>query len=149
MENCHRDPLSHTTVLDHQTQIHPNAPNSNNIRPDDEEEMRSDDIPHTPDDKWVLNNDAYMKREAFTITYTFPKVAEVYSFTERNRAELKRTKKDKEFWTLPDATIDAWMLVTGRKRDVLDIASFVQQNGDIVAEVQQARKAANVLLLTT
>ena len=111
--------------------------------------MRSDDIPHTPDDKWVLNNDAYMKREAFAITYTFPKVAEVYSFTERNSRAEKNQKRER---ILDTSTCNYWcmdVLVTGRKRDVLDIASFVLQNGDIVAEVQQARKAANVLLLTT
>ena len=47
-----------------------------------------------PDEKWVLNNDADMKRVAFAIKYNFLKVtkAEVYSFTERrNRAELKRS----------------------------------------------------------
>ena len=39
------------------------------------------------------------------------------------------------------------MLVTGQKRDVFHIESFVQQNCEIVEEIGQVRKIVNVLIL--
>ena len=75
---------------------------------------------------------------------------DLHTFTERrSRAEKKRTKLEKEFWTKPDPTIDAWMLVTGRKREVFDISSFVQRHRDIVPDLRRLRKVVNVHVLTT
>ena len=129
-----------------------NSPNSNDEGPDDEEELPADDIPYTPNDGWVLNDVTYMKRVAAYIKYGLAKAtkAELHSFTtRRDRAQLKKTETDKQFWTRADPNIDAWMLLTGRNRDVFDINSFVQLNRDIVTEVQHTRKAVNVLVLTS
>ncbi len=135
----------------------PNPPNSNEEGADDEDELPgaddedelpADDIPYTPDDRWVLNDVTYMKRVAVYEKYGLVKAtkAELHSFTtRRDRAQLKRTETDKEFWMRVDPNIDAWMLVTGRKRDVFHINSFVQLNRDIVTEVQHTCKAVNVL----
>ncbi len=130
----------------------PSPPNSNDEGPDDVEELPADDIPYTPNDRWVLNDVTYMNRVASHIKYGLIKAtkAELHSFTtRRDRAQLKRNKTEQEFWTRVDPSIDAWMLVTGRKRYVFDINSFVQVNRDIVTEVQHTRKAINVLVLTS
>ena len=60
---------------------------------------------------------------------------------------LQTTRKDQEFWMQADPDIDAWMLVTGRKRDVFDITTFVDQHRAIVPEVQNVRNIINVLVL--
>ena len=106
----------------------------------------------SPPGGWVLNDERYMKKVAHVITYGFvnARKGELYAFTERReKAELKRTKTEKEFWTAADPIIDAWMLATGRKRDVFDIASFVKQNRDMPKQIQSARKSLNVLVLTS
>ena len=73
---------------------------------------------------------------------------DLYTFRERRcRANLKRNKEEREFWTKADPTIDAWMLVTGRKREVFDVSSFVQQHRDILPELKQVRNVVSVLIL--
>ena len=75
---------------------------------------------------------------------------EVHCFTERMvKAQLKSTKEEKDFWTAPDPNIDAWMLTTGRKRDVFDLPKFVKENRNILDQVQSARKLINVLVLSS
>ncbi len=62
----------------------------------------------------------------------------LHSFAEcRRKAELKTTKKDQDFWTQPDPTIDTWMLVTGRNWEVFDISASVKQHRDIVKELER------------
>ncbi|CAB4043890.1 Hypothetical predicted protein [Paramuricea clavata] len=76
------------------------------------------------------------------------KKSELYSFNERrDKAKLKRTKKERDFWTIAEPKIDAWMFVTGQKRDVFNIESFVQQNREIVEGIGQVRKNVKVLIL--
>mgnify|MGYP002803952926 FL=1 len=129
---------------------------SHNKQPDadDEPEMNSYDIRYySPPHGWVLNSNVYMDKVACLIKNNFLKTIEkgdLHTFTERrSRAEKKRTKLEKEFWTKPDPTIDAWMLVTGRKREVFDISSFVQRHRDIVPDLRRLRKVVNVHVLTT
>ena len=121
---------------------------------DDEQQMNSYDLRYySPPDGWVLNNNVYMDKVTCLSKNNFLKTIEkgdLHTFTERrSRAEKKRTKLEKEFWTKPDPTIDAWMLVTGRKRDVFDMSCFVQRHRDIVPDLQRLRKVVNVLVLTT
>ena len=117
----------------------------------DEEVIDSQTIrTYSPPAGWVLNKKTYMSKVACLIRYGFIKMkkGELYSFNERrDKAKLKRTKKERDFWTIADPIIDAWMLVTGQKRDVFDIESFVQQNREIVEEIGQVRKNMKVLIL--
>jgi hypothetical protein len=77
------------------------------------------------------------------------KKAHVRSFLERLRkAELKRTKEG-DFWTKGDPEIDAWMIMTGRQREVFDVSVFVKQNPEILPHLQSIRAKVNVLVLTS
>ena len=102
----------------------------------------------TPNDGWVLNDAKYLARVAWFIKYgllSCVSKAHVHSFLERLRkAELKRTKGDEHFWTTADPWIDAWMILTGRKREVFDITSFVKQHPNISSDLRSLRPAANL-----
>ena len=43
--------------------------------------------------------------------------------------------------------IDAWMIITGRKREVFDVSKFAEQNPDILPHLESIRKEANLLVL--
>ena len=43
--------------------------------------------------------------------------------------------------------IDAWMLATGRKRDVFDIDAFVKREPNIIPDLQRLRKTLNVRVI--
>lgn len=126
---------------------------SSNEEAHDEEDVGNDNIGLcSPPGGWVLNDVEYMKKVAHLITYGFLNVkkGEVHCFTERMvKAQLKRTKEEKDFWTAPDPNIDAWMLTTGRKRDVFDLPKFVKENRNILDQVQSARKLISVLVLSS
>ena len=54
----------------------------------------------------------------------------VASFNRRRqRAERRLLRCEKDFWTMADPEIDAWMLVTGRTRDVFDLEAFAKTYG--------------------
>ena len=95
----------------------------------------------------------YMAKVASLIKSNFMRnlqKSHLHSFAERRRkAELKTTKKEQDFWTQPDPTIDTWMLVTGRKWEVFDILAFVKQHRDIVKELERIRKVVNILVLSS
>ena len=119
----------------------------------DDEEISSYDLRYySPPDGWVLNNNVYLDKVACLIKNNFLTTiqkGDLHTFTERrSRAEKKRTKQEREFWTKPDPAIDAWMLVTGRKRDIFNMSSFVQRHRDIVPDLQRLRKVVNVVILT-
>ena len=123
-------------------------------RADDEEQMDSFEIRlYSPPKSWVLNSVNYMAKVVSLINSNFMRnlqKSHLHSFTEhRCKAELKRTKKEQDFWTQPNPTIDAWMLVTGRKREVFDISAFGKQHCDIVKELERIRKVVNVLVLSS
>ena len=108
---------------------------------------------HTPPSGWTLNDESYLARVASLIKYGLinsVSKAHVHSFLERLRkAELQKTHADKQFFTTADPWIDAWMLLTGRKRDVFDVSSFVNNHPDILPHLQSLRPAANILVLTS
>ena len=59
-----------------------------------------------------------------------------------------RTYSPPAGWILNDVTyMYMWMLVTGRKREVFDVSSFVQQHRDILPELKQVRNVVSVLIL--
>ena len=97
---------------------------------------------YSPPAGWILNDVTYMSKVACLIKNTFQKdlqKGDLYTFRERRfRGKLKRNKEEREFWTKADPTIDAWMLLTGRKRDVFDVSSFVQQHRDILPELKKS-----------
>ena len=98
---------------------------------------------YSPPAGWILNDVTYMSKVACLIKNTFQKDLQkggLYTFRERRcRANLKRNKEEREFWTR--------MLVTGRKREVFDVSSFVQQHRDILPELKQVRNVVSVLIL--
>ena len=54
----------------------------------------------------------------------------VASFNRRRQqAERRLLRCEKDFWTMADPEIDAWMLVTGRTRDVFDLEAFAKTYG--------------------
>ena len=109
-----------------------------------------------PDDtpeRWQLNNIPYMTKVANLIKYKFYKNLQkghVHSFIERWRqAKLKRDFDEIAFWTKADPEIDAWMLATGRLREVFNLDTFVEQHPDIVPHLEQLRKTLNVRVLAS
>lgn len=104
----------------------------------------------SPTTVWTLNSKRYMGKVAGIIKYGHNSVtkAHVHSFLERLRkAELKRTKEEHEFWTKADPEIDAWMIMTGRQREVFDVSIFAKQNPEILPHLKSIRDEANVLVL--
>ena len=96
----------------------------------------------------TLNDRAYMAKVADLITSNFHKHLQkghVHGFTERVRqATLEQNKNETVFWTTADPDIDAWMLATGRKREVFDVDAFVAHHPNILLELQPLRKLLNV-----
>ena len=105
----------------------------------------------TPPGGWTLNEPNYMARVTELIEYglvNFVSKAHAHSFLERLlQAELRRSKQEQDFWTTPDPWIDAWMLLTGRKREIFDIAAFVNHHPRISRSFQSLRSAANIRVL--
>lgn len=66
--------------------------------------------------------------------------AHVHSFIERLRkAELRRTMEEKPFWEKTDPEMDAWMLATGRVRDIFDAVKFVSIYAGVTLSVRPLR----------
>ena len=72
----------------------------------------------------------------------------VHGFTKRVRkATMMRDVHERAFWVKAGPDIDAWMLATGRKRDVFDIDAFVEREPNIIPELQRLRKTLNVRVM--
>ena len=99
----------------------------------------------TPPGGWTLN-------VAGLIQYgliNFVTKAHVHSFLERLRkAELRRSKDGQDFGMTPDPWINAWMLLTERKRDVFDITTFLNHCQGILQSFLSLRNAANLRVLS-
>ena len=59
--------------------------------------------------------------------------------SRRTNAERNRNREEKEFWTKADPEIDAWMIVTGRKREVFDIDLFVKRHENSIRVLKEVR----------
>ena len=110
-------------------------------------------VRYCPSSKYVLNNNIYLAKVAAILKYTLEHSAtkaHVHGFLEQLRqAKQGKTKIQKDFWTTPDPSIDAWMLLTGRQREAFDLAAFVRKNPTILPHVESLRKKANVLVLAS
>ena len=104
----------------------------------------------SPPDGWVLNSDKYFTRVAQLIKWSFYRnlsKALVHSFRERiRRAELRRTYQ-KNFWVVADPTIDASLLMFGKKRDVFDMMTFVRKYPQSSGDLKNLRKSTNVRVM--
>ena len=49
-------------------------------------------------------------------------------------------KKDKQFFTRPDPYVDAWMLITGRNREVFNLHEFVKMFPDVDKYIFPSRR---------
>ena len=100
---------------------------------------------------WTLNDDTYMDRVAALIKCNVSKNLQrghVHEFTEHVRkAKMMRDIHKHAFWVKADPDIDAWMLATGRKQDVLDIDAFVKREPNIIQDLQRLRKTLNVRVI--
>ncbi len=75
--------------------------------------------------------------------------AHLHAFLTRvDRAKLRRTISERHFWEKADPEIDAWMLATGRLRDIFDVNLFVQMNPEITGSLARLRKILNVRILS-
>ncbi len=99
-------------------------------------------------ERWTLNDRAYIAKVADLTTSNFHKHLQrghVHGCTEHVRqATLEQNKNETVFWTTADPDIDAWMLATGRKREVFEIDAFVAHHPNILPELQRLRKLLNV-----
>jgi hypothetical protein len=64
----------------------------------------------------------------------------------RDNAERRRDKSETDFWTKADPEIDAWMLVTGRTREVFDINAFAKMYEKHYPRADGAKRRARVLI---
>ena len=58
-----------------------------------------------------------------------------------------RDAKERQFWVGADPDINAWMLATGRKRDVFDIDAFINHEPNILEHLQRLQKTLNVRVM--
>ena len=76
----------------------------------------------TPPAGWVLNDEEYVDKVANYIEcslYKDLRKSHLHSFLQRrDRAQSRQTNADRQFWEKADPEIDAWMLATGRVREV-------------------------------
>ena len=109
-------------------------------------------VRYSPSSAYVLN-DIYLAKVAAILKYTLEHSAtkaHVHGFLEQLRQTKQgKTKIQKDFWTTPDPSIDAWMLLTGRQREAFDLAAIVRKNPTILPHVESLRKKANVLVLAS
>ena len=102
----------------------------------------------TPSAGWVVNNREYFDRVANLIHWRMNgdvKKAHVHTFLQRrDNAYSKRTHNDRQFWIKADPDIDAWMLATGKVRDIFDLNSFVERHNNILPALQRLRQNMNV-----
>ena len=110
----------------------------------------SEGIGNSPN-TWTLNDGTYMARVADLIRFNLNKNLErghVHAFTERVRkAKMTRDVHERAFWVKADPDIDAWMLATGRKRDVFNIDGFVKREPNIIPDLHRLRKTLNVRVM--
>ena len=96
-------------------------------------------------DTWVLNDRKYFRMIVRLWEWQFKveKLSRVHlaSFNRRRqRAERRLLRCEKDFWTMADPEIDAWMLVTGRTRDVFDLEAFAKTYGCETAFADQKNR---------
>ena len=76
------------------------------------------------------------------------KKAHVHAFLQQSdNAYSKRTHNNRQFWIKADPDIDAWMLATGKVRDIFDLNSFVERHNNILPALQCLRQNMNVRVL--
>ena len=101
-----------------------------------------------PEKGWKVNNAQYLANYIRSDMYKDLQKGHLHSFKQRRDwAESTRTHSDRQFWEKADPELDAWMLVTGKLRQVFNLNAFVERHVDIFVPLQQLRKKLNVLVL--
>ncbi|CAB3992975.1 Hypothetical predicted protein [Paramuricea clavata] len=100
---------------------------------DDEQQENSLPLIIPDQSTWVLNDNWYYQKIVNFWEWNFHRTKlsrfHATSFTERRmKAERRRDKTEADFWRKADPEIDAWMLVTGKTRDVFDIDRFAKRH---------------------
>ena len=101
---------------------------------------------------WVLNDRSYFRQivKLWKRRFDVPELSRVHagSFNRRmERAKRRLLKWKKDFWTIPDPEIDAWMLVMGRTRAVFDLEAFVTRYGKYIECLSRIRRIVNVRVM--
>ncbi|CAB3995433.1 sperm receptor for egg jelly-like [Paramuricea clavata] len=111
-----------------------------------------DHLISTPPEGWQLNSKTYFQKVAHLIKWCFNKKevrkAHVHHYQERLRkAELRRTPEERNYWVVPDPTIDASMLMLGRQREIFNMEGFACAFPQTSAHLENLRKNANVRVM--
>ena len=101
---------------------------------------------------WVLNDGSYFRQIAklWKRRFDVPELSRVHagSFNRRmERAKRRLLKWEKDFWTIPDPEIDAWMLVMGRTRAVFDLEAFITKYCKYIECLSRIRRIVNVRVM--
>ena len=102
--------------------------------------------------QWTLNDVLYHRRivELWQNEFGRSKLSRAHAasfISRRTNAERKRNREEKEFWTKADPEIDAWMIVTGRKREVFDIDLFVKRHENSIRVLKEVRAKVQVRVM--
>jgi hypothetical protein len=111
-----------------------------------------DHLISTPPEGWELNSNTYFQKVAHLIKWYFNKKelrkAHVHHFQERLRkAELRRTPEERNYWVVPDPTIDASLLMLGRQREIFNMEGFARAFPQTSVYLENLRKNANVRVM--
>ncbi|CAB3997674.1 Hypothetical predicted protein [Paramuricea clavata] len=111
-----------------------------------------DHLISAPPEGWQLNSKTYFQKVAHLIKWCFNKKevrkAHVHHYQERLRkAELRRTPEERNYWVVPDPTIDASMLMLGRQREIFNMEGFARAFPQTSAHLENLRKNANVRVM--
>ena len=72
----------------------------------------------------------------------------MHHFQERLRkAELRRTPEERNYWVVPDPTIDASLLMLGRQREIFNMEGFARAFPQTSVYLENLRKNANVRVM--
>ena len=102
--------------------------------------------------RWVLNDATYHQKivelwEAYFHEKNLSRVHAASFISKLHKAERKRDKKERDFWTEPDPYTDAWMIVTGRLRTVFDMETFVNRHNNAIKYLQRVRRRVEVRVM--
>ena len=115
-------------------------------QPDNMEHADSFCPPIPEPSRWVLNDATYHQKivelwEAYFHEKNLSRVHAASFISKLQKAERKRDKKERDFWTEPDPYTDAWMIVTWM------IETFVNRHSNPIKYLQRVRRRVEVRVM--
>ena len=156
-----RNPCPTNTAVLHQPESTTHAPTVDTAvgtvdkqmhESDDEQQENSLPLIIPDQSTWVLNDNWYYQKIVNLWEWNFHRTNlsryHAISFTERRmKAERRRDKTEADFWTKADPEIDAWMLVTGKTREVFDIDRFAKRHEKDYKTLLRVRAVVHVKIM--